>query len=108
MVVKSFTELIYGRERQASDQGENFIIELHSCFVPVSVFLGISVDVFDTEPVQSGGPSVWVTSLLTQLHCKTISNAEKLRGPGAAPSSRFCAYVELKTGGGGMEPWLSK
>lgn len=57
MVVKSFTELIYGRERQASDQGENFIIELHSGFVPVSVFVGVSVDVFHTEPVQSGGPS---------------------------------------------------
>lgn len=48
MVVKSFTELIYGRERQASDQGENFIIELHSSFVTVSVFVGISVDVCHT------------------------------------------------------------
>lgn len=112
MVAKSFTELIYGRGRQAGDQGENIIIELHSSFVPASAFVGICVDVFNPEPVQSGGPSVWVTSPLTQLHCKTTSNAGKLRGPGAAPSIRFSvnkrASVELKTrGGGGTEPRLS-
>lgn len=111
MVVKSFTELIYGRERQAIDQGESFIIELRSGFAPVSVFVGISVDVFHTELVQSGA-TLWVTSLRTQLHCKTISNAEKL------PRTRSCSFQPVlhrqmwlrgaeDREGGKMEPRLS-
>lgn len=68
MVVKSFTEFIYGKERRARDGRDNIITErLWDCACIC--------------------PSAWVTFLLTQLHCQATSDAEELRGPGAAPRS---------------------
>lgn len=109
---KEKNEKFYGREklyrvnlwkRKTSKRSRREFYYRATQWLCACVCVGISVDVFHTEPVQSG-TTLRVTSLQTQLHCKTISNAEKLGGPGAAPSSRFsvnkCSYVELKTEGG--------
>lgn len=54
-----FTELLYQRKRKARDRKENFTIAPpRSCFVTVSVFVGISVDVPFVEGSRTGSENV--------------------------------------------------
>lgn len=82
-----FTELLCERKRKARYRKENFTIApLQSCFVTVSVFVGISVDVPYIKGCRTGWeclhptpplPPVWMTlhPTLLFLHSKTTSNA---------------------------------
>lgn len=67
-----FTELLYQRKIKARDRKENFTIKAppQSCFVTVSVFVGISVDVSFRQGIQNRlrwvcampfDPTVWVS-----------------------------------------------
>lgn len=59
-----FMELHYQQKRKAGDRKENFIIaSSQGCFVTVSVFVGISVDVLLVKGSRSAGKSPLTTHL---------------------------------------------